>query len=259
MFLHDDDANALTMAARAIACSLTVMALAGCVSTDKDAITNLLAVKPSETAAPAAPDDVAANEADDEYTDPMVVAMGGQPTASDNVSSQVAAYSAATEPDPNVVMQPARIQAGRSSIFSVAAADPAASAAPVATTAADGSIVPADQPSRGISPTSTSLFSASAPVNGQESLDVAALPANEGHIRSMPGLAPTTPRLKMRATLSAEQFAALKANTAAEQQSAGGQAQTVAPRPEAVALASEPAPQERKRFALPKWLSRSKK
>lgn len=257
MLFVNDGANNILAAAKGLACSLTIMALAGCVSTDKDAISSLLAVNPAENAASAAPQDVAGKEADEDYTDPMVVAMAGKPAASADAPSPVAAYSADPAPDTNVVMQPARIRAGRSSIFSVAAADPAANAAPVTT--ASGSIVPADQPSRGISPTSTSLFSASSPVSDPSSPDIAAAPADDGHIRSMPGLAPTTPRLKMRATLSAEQYAALKANSAAELQSTGAQTTTVTPQPAAVALASEPAPQERKRFALPKWLSRAKK
>ncbi len=98
------------------------------------------------------------------YSDPLVVNVADAPAAPSTTAEPL--QTAAAGPG-DVVMQATAINAGRSSIFAPqqtgATVDVAAAA-----TSTSASIVPADMPTRRVSPMSSSLFSAPRPASYQE-------------------------------------------------------------------------------------------
>lgn len=163
---------------RIVLCGVTLAALQGCATTGEKASAETapasaseVAVLPAETAAgkPAA--------RKPGYTDPSVVAMaagGQQPMAAPAATQEnTATPGAATANLGEVVMQPAAINAGRSSIFAQQQEPMPADAAASTMTAA--SLVPAEMPTRRVSPMTGSLFSAPQ----YASADPAGLPADE--------------------------------------------------------------------------------
>ncbi|MHB0950464.1 MAG: hypothetical protein ACYC10_00880 [Allorhizobium sp.] len=99
------------------------------------------------------------------YSDPLVVNVA-DPPATAGVTAAPPLQTAAAGPG-DVVMQPTAINAGRSSIFAPQQTGATVDVAAAATNTS-ASIVPADMPTRRVSPISSSLFSAPQPVSYQE-------------------------------------------------------------------------------------------
>ncbi|HCL65679.1 MAG TPA: hypothetical protein DIC56_12745 [Rhizobium sp.] len=100
------------------------------------------------------------------YSDPVVVNVADAPATASATAAPPLQTAADAGPG-DLVMQPTAINAGRSSIFAPqqtgATVDVAA-----ASTNTSASIVPAEMPTRRVSPMSSSLFSAPQPVSYQE-------------------------------------------------------------------------------------------
>ncbi|MFA7415321.1 MAG: hypothetical protein WC048_12630 [Rhizobium sp.] len=100
------------------------------------------------------------------YSDPLVVNVADAPVAPDTAAEPSLHTAAATGPG-DLVMEPTAINAGRSSIFAPQQTGATVDVAATSTNAST-SIVPADMPTRRVSPMSSSLFSAPQPVSYQE-------------------------------------------------------------------------------------------
>lgn len=163
---------------RIVLCGVTLAVLQGCATTGEKASAEATPAPASEVAAlPAGT--VARKSAlkRSGYSDPSVVAMAGadqqpMPTSA-TAHENAAAPGAATANLGEVVMQPAAINAGRSSIFAQQQEPMPADAAASTMTAA--SLVPAEMPTRRVSPMTGSLFS----TPQYASADPAGLPSDE--------------------------------------------------------------------------------
>lgn len=163
---------------RIVLCGVTLAALQGCATTGEKASVEATPAPASEvTALPAGNVARKAAAKGSGYSDPSVVAMAEgdqQPIPAPAATQEnLAAPGPATANLGEVVMQPAAINAGQASIFAQQQQPmPAEAGASTMTTA---SIVPADMPTRRVSPMTGSLFSAPQ----YASADPADLPANE--------------------------------------------------------------------------------
>lgn len=99
------------------------------------------------------------------YSDPLVVNVADAPAAP-STTAEPPLQTAAAAGLGDLVMQPTAINAGRSSIFAPQQTGATVDVA-TASTNTSASIVPADMPTRRVSPMSSSLFSAPQPVSYQ--------------------------------------------------------------------------------------------
>ncbi|WP_416797925.1 hypothetical protein [Ciceribacter azotifigens] len=163
---------------RIVLCGVTLAALQGCATTGEKTSAETTPAPASEVAAlPAGT--VARKSAlkSSGYSDPSVVAMAGadqQPMPTPATTQEnAAAPGSATADLGDAVMQPTAINAGRSSIFAQQQEPMPAEATASTMTAA--SLVPAEMPTRRVSPMTGSLFSAPQ----YASADSAGLPTDE--------------------------------------------------------------------------------
>ncbi len=147
------------IAFRLALCGVALTALQGCATTgEKASVEKVAAPAAQTTGSPAKA--VAARKpepADAGYSDPAVVSMAPGDAAA-RPSYAVSSASANPANLGDVVMQPAAINAGRSSIFAQQAEPVPAEAGASTMTAA--SLVPAEMPTRRVNPMTGSLFSA---------------------------------------------------------------------------------------------------
>lgn len=163
------------IAFRLALCGVALTALQGCATTgEKASVEKVAAPAAQTTGSPAKA--VAARKpgpADAGYSDPTVVSLAPGDAAAARPSYAASPTSANPANLGDVVMQPAAINAGRSSIFAQQAEPVPAEAGASTMTAA--SLVPAEMPTRRVSPMTGSLFSAPQ----YASVEPAGLPADE--------------------------------------------------------------------------------
>jgi len=150
------------IACRIVLCGVALTALQGCASTGEKASAAATTNSAPEVATlPTGTIGRKSAAKGSGYSDPSVVAMAGdrqQTPAAATAQRIPAASGAATAGLADAVMQPAAINAGRSSIFAQQQEPVPADAAASTMTAA--SLVPAEMPTRRVSPMTGSLFSA---------------------------------------------------------------------------------------------------